>query len=322
MTVSQDNKPVCGIGAVSRITGIPIDTLRVWERRYKLVTPERTPENKRVYTSCDVNRLSLIKKLVDQGHAISAVAQLSEAALLELMQIHPEIMPGVSPGHSPIQTLVYGDSLPFLLREWKDDLCFLDLQGVHRSFADFQSAVQVQKPELLILEMPVLSDENIEALRELIFRSAPKRVLVVYTFGMNSLINELDRMGVVTLRSPVTVKQLAHNCVVEVGNQSSTQMVSTKDHLMLKGVQARRFDSEMLASAATITTKLQCECPKHLADLLFRLNAFEDYSAACENRNDQDAALHRHLHLETAKARAILEDALEHLIRCENIELV
>ncbi|MCG6863479.1 MAG: MerR family transcriptional regulator, partial [Chromatiaceae bacterium] len=42
------------IGAVSRLTAIPPDTLRVWERRYDLVTPMRSEGGGRLYSHQDV----------------------------------------------------------------------------------------------------------------------------------------------------------------------------------------------------------------------------------------------------------------------------
>jgi hypothetical protein len=59
----------------------------------------------------------------------------------------------------------------------------------------------------------------------------------------------------------------------------------------------------------------------HLSDLIKSLVAFEIYSAECENKNDKDAELHAFLHATTAQSRALLEDALSHVIRFENIEI-
>ena len=51
------------------------------------------------------------------------------------------------------------------------------------------------------------------------------------------------------------------------------------------------------------------------------LVAFESYSAECENRSSEDAALHAYLHATTAQARAMLEDALTRVVEAEGIEL-
>ena len=81
----------------------------------------------------------------------------------------------------------------------------------------------------------------------------------------------------------------------------------------------RLYSDEQLARMSGISTTIKCECPHHLAELIMALNAFEVYSANCENRNIEDAALHTYLHHSTAQARQIMEHALEHLIEVENI---
>ena len=53
------------IRAVSRLTGIGIDTLRAWERRYGAVTPTRDDRG-RMYTEADVARLRLLNGAVDR----------------------------------------------------------------------------------------------------------------------------------------------------------------------------------------------------------------------------------------------------------------
>ena len=85
-------------------------------------------------------------------------------------------------------------------------------------------------------------------------------------------------------------------------------------------VPPRRFSSGQLACLARASTAIDCECPHHLAQLVADLTAFEVYSAQCENRGDEDAALHHYLHQVTAQARALIEEALERVARAEGID--
>ena len=71
------------IRAVSRLTGISIDTLRAWERRYGAVIPTRDDRG-RMYTEADVARLRLLNAAVDQGHSIGRLASLSNDQLRDL----------------------------------------------------------------------------------------------------------------------------------------------------------------------------------------------------------------------------------------------
>lgn len=76
------------IGAVAKITGISVDTLRAWERRYKAVTPERT-ERGRQYGAPQINRLSLLNQLVQRRHSIGSIASLSDNELRHLLSQQP-----------------------------------------------------------------------------------------------------------------------------------------------------------------------------------------------------------------------------------------
>jgi len=73
------------IRAVSRMTGLSLDTLRAWERRYEAVVPRRNDRG-RVYSDGDVARLKKLAALVGQGHAIGTIAGLSDAGLGRLLK--------------------------------------------------------------------------------------------------------------------------------------------------------------------------------------------------------------------------------------------
>lgn len=77
------------IRAVARLTGLTVDTLRAWERRYSAVSPSRKGRG-RSYSEDDVQRLVRLRQIVDRGHAIGQVANLNDAELEKLLE-GPEI---------------------------------------------------------------------------------------------------------------------------------------------------------------------------------------------------------------------------------------
>ena len=89
--MSVDN-PAYPIRAASRLTGISLDTLRAWERRYQAVVPERG-ERGRVYREAHIARLRRLDALVRGGHAIGSIAALTDRELGKLIdrgrQHHP-----------------------------------------------------------------------------------------------------------------------------------------------------------------------------------------------------------------------------------------
>ncbi len=62
------NNPGFNIAAVERDTGLSKDVLRVWERRYGFPVPARDDHGERIYPAEQVERLRLVKRLMDAGH--------------------------------------------------------------------------------------------------------------------------------------------------------------------------------------------------------------------------------------------------------------
>ena len=60
--------PSFNIAAVERDTGLSKDVLRMWERRYGFPIPDRHGNGERIYPAEQVERLRLIKRLMDAGH--------------------------------------------------------------------------------------------------------------------------------------------------------------------------------------------------------------------------------------------------------------
>jgi MerR family transcriptional regulator, light-induced transcriptional regulator len=88
------------IRAVAKLTGISVDTLRAWERRYGVVEPERD-ERGRVYSEADVERLSLLRRAVERGHAIGRVAPIGVEELRALVG-RPASAPAGAPLAAPV----------------------------------------------------------------------------------------------------------------------------------------------------------------------------------------------------------------------------
>ncbi len=77
-----DEEPLYNIGVVTRMTGIPVATLRVWERRYGFPKSARTPGGHRLYSDRDLARLQWVRARIDEGmqtgQAIRALHHLEQ----------------------------------------------------------------------------------------------------------------------------------------------------------------------------------------------------------------------------------------------------
>lgn len=82
--------PMASIAVVERETGLGKDTLRVWERRYGFPAPERDAGGDRLYPREQVDRLRLIKRLMDMGHRPG-----------KLLSMPPEQLAALTPRRQP-----------------------------------------------------------------------------------------------------------------------------------------------------------------------------------------------------------------------------
>ena len=92
------------IGALSRATGTPVETLRTWESRYGFPVPERRPSGHRVYPLSTVPRLRRIGEALARGHRAGQVVPVSDADLRRLLA-----SAAPAPPPSPADTSPLGD---------------------------------------------------------------------------------------------------------------------------------------------------------------------------------------------------------------------
>ena len=72
------------IAAVERDTGLSKDTLRVWERRYGFPLPGRDAFGERAYSLVEVEKLRIVRRLLDAGHRPGRIVPLALHQLQEL----------------------------------------------------------------------------------------------------------------------------------------------------------------------------------------------------------------------------------------------
>lgn len=81
------------IQAVVQRTGLSAHVIRIWEKRYGAVVPERTGTNRRLYSDEQIERLTVLRQLTQAGQSIGTIAQLP---LERLRQIAADTLGPVS----------------------------------------------------------------------------------------------------------------------------------------------------------------------------------------------------------------------------------
>lgn len=123
-------------GAVARMLRMPVATLRVWERRYRVAQSQLSARGQRLYAAADVQRLLLIKQLCERGHAIGSLAPLDAAQLRAVAATHARTVAQQAVAVSAIGTAPTeaGASHTVPARRW-DDHALTEFAGLSSTIA-------------------------------------------------------------------------------------------------------------------------------------------------------------------------------------------
>lgn len=165
------NTPYFNIAAVERDTGLSKDVLRMWERRYGFPVPERDAHGERLYPAAQVERLRLIKRLMDQGHR---PGRLIATPLDELLTLAPRR----SPTNEIAAPAVAADlaELLALIRQ-HDAVGYQQAMSQRLARQGLQGFVQYTVAPLTELVGEAWEDGRIEVFEEHLFTELTKRLL-------------------------------------------------------------------------------------------------------------------------------------------------
>lgn len=310
--------------AVAAMLQMPVATLRVWERRYRLTKSQLSPGGQRLYSDSDVQRLVVLKRLTEIGHAIGSLAPLDMAQLEHVAATHAQALARARKGALPESTsaapvrawrvALIGSTLasrmhkPALLRRLNRPL---------RWFGPFDLAAQAAialngtEVDAVLIHVPSLHEgwltEFLAAAPSL--QNVP--IAVLYGFAADSVCETLASAGVALLREPqpdaVLAQWLRSLLLAAAAPMPQAHPLAHPAH----AVPPRRWDDAALAQFAGQLSTIACECPRQLAELLVQLSHFESYSRECADRSPADAELHAYLSWVAATSRAQFEAALE-----------
>ena len=304
------------IGTVSKTTGIPVTTLRIWEARYGAFTPLKTEGKQRLYTEADVSKAMLLKQLTHKGHAIGSVAHLDVAQLRRLYnQGHGVTDPSSAPD-TPVTLTVIGQALANRI-EASSFQARLGTRRLHigEALSDLASAAltRLREPtQVLLVKVNSLHPSVQQDIQALMDQHGLRQAVVLYHFAPDAVVQAMRFSGMVVRREPLSEAELAE-LLQSVTTHAPTTPATTAG--------PRKFSDTTLNRVASMAAKVHCECPRHVAELLSQLAHFEQYSQECLERNADDAHLHRYLHTMAGTARTLFENALEKIAAHEGIDL-
>lgn len=319
------SRPAHRIGGVSSLSGVPVSTLRIWEVRYSAFNPSKTQGQHRLYTDEDVLKATLLRQLTEKGHAISSIANQHTSALNQLLQQQKTAQNNAA-GHTArgetVTAAVVGLSLARRIASPK-----FNVKGLHSAirvntlFPDLASALSgglQDNTQLLLVHVNSLHTLVQVEIQRLADQNGILQVIVLYNFGQQWVVDSMKRPGMVVRREPIADSELADLISAVLLTDAQASSADAPGSGMIP---ARKYNDETLARVASIDSKVLCECPRHVAEIITLLVSFEQYSNECLNKSAEDAHLHAYLSSVSGSARAMFEKALEKIAQHEGIAL-
>lgn len=305
-------------GTAARLAGLPVTTLRVWERRYGVVAAPKTPTGQRLYSTLDVQRLALLKQLSDRGHAIGTIAGLKLEELQGLAATVPARTATMA-GMSELQLVVVGRSTAHKLQAvgLAPQAVYDDLAAAEAALRSRAGTDAATDPDALLVHLPSLHPALAERALNLAQQLGAGSLLVLYAFGAEAVAESLRAAAAIVRREPCTGRELMRLLNTVAQSQSQSEAAHTGP----LATSARRYSDEQLARLSELPTTVACECPRHLAEIVMQLAHFEQYSLDCDTRSPADSALHKHLGGLASAARAMFEQALDRVVAEEGLQV-
>jgi DNA-binding transcriptional MerR regulator len=132
----EEGLVVYSIKDLENFSGIKAHTIRIWEKRYKILEPERKDSNIRMYSESELKKILNVAYLNRNGFKISKIAVLDEDELTG------KVMVVSSRNDDPDQNFQPGKILMSALRFSEDQfkealLPFIDKYGIEEAFIKF-----------------------------------------------------------------------------------------------------------------------------------------------------------------------------------------
>jgi DNA-binding transcriptional MerR regulator len=305
------------IGTVSKLTGISPECLRAWERRYDLQPAQKTGRT-RFYSHEQLQNLNIIKRLIEQGHPISSLAQLDASQLNA--RLTPVADANLPSGQAFASTFTSGGAytprLPnigliganLLMLEQDDGTS--DRVEVTQRWHNVAEFLNSRPSELNHLTAVALSTPtlNLGEIRDIRARMPDLRVVAVYQYAAEARIEAAEQQGAPLLAWPVTWDKLVATCAQPV-------------ELELGKTTPKRYDDSQLLAIASVAKQQGDSSARHLVSLITSLNAYEQYTAEQILEVPEDAELHCRVREDVSFARAQLEHSLGNIITTRAIHI-
>ena len=251
------------IGAVARLTGVSVHTLRKWEARHGAVRPRRSEGGKRLYTDADVQRLVLIKKLVDNGLSLHSIADCSFDELADRWArlTRAELPP---PAIGPTRIAVLGTGVAAWLKPEQGQPTGVEVVAAADDAEELEQRVRESAVDVLVVECPAVSRSTSQEVGDVTRALDVPSAVVVYWFGNERHVKALQSRHIGILRAPADAAELQQVIARLRGAGALRPASLNATRPVAPEPVAPRFTRESLARMAAAEPKASCGCQKKL----------------------------------------------------------
>jgi len=143
----EDGLNVFSIKDLENFSGIKAHTIRIWEKRYSILEPDRTDSNIRTYSESELKKILNVSYLNRNGLKISKIALLDEDELTQKVMTvnsrHDDIYKDFQPGKILMSAIRFNEDL------FKEALMpFIRNEGIEKSYTKYLT-VLLEKARIL-----------------------------------------------------------------------------------------------------------------------------------------------------------------------------
>jgi DNA-binding transcriptional MerR regulator len=132
----EEANNVFSIKDLENFSGIKAHTIRIWEKRYRILEPDRTDSNIRTYSEAELKKLLNISYLNRNGLKISRIARLDEDKLTQQVVSISSTRDDADPDFQPGKILM--SALKFSEEQFKESLLrYLRKKGIEESYCRY-----------------------------------------------------------------------------------------------------------------------------------------------------------------------------------------
>jgi MerR family transcriptional regulator, light-induced transcriptional regulator len=132
----EDGLNVFSIKDLENFSGIKAHTIRIWEKRYKILVPDRTDSNIRTYSESELKKILNVAYLNRNGLKISKIAQLDEDELTQQVMTvsskHDDLDQNFQPGKILMSAIRFNENM------FKEALFpFIKQSGIEKAYSKY-----------------------------------------------------------------------------------------------------------------------------------------------------------------------------------------